>query len=101
PIFRIAFIASGQVLSPTSRPMRSAAAPVTCGAAKLVPLPVWVTAHCPDGSVVRVVMLVPGAATSGFSRSPWGLHGSPKQDVALIASVAPPPSVNAQLPMSL
>ena len=56
--------------------MRRAAVPVTCGAAKLVPLLVRV-AHVELPLQSRVVMLVPGAATSGFCRSPCGLSGSP------------------------
>src|SRR6185503_13628692 len=72
---RIAFTASGSVISAGLRSIICATTPVTMGAAKLVPEPILPT----NGEeFVVLTMKLPGAATSGFSRSLFCDVGSTK-----------------------
>ena len=74
---RIARSCSGQLPRNGFRWIRRAAVPATIGAAKLVPVSVWPGHGNPFESIW---MFVPGAATSGFSRSPIVDVGSTKLD---------------------
>ena len=66
-------------------PGRAPMIPATIGAAKLVPLLVWPDHGNPFDSIR---MFVPGAAISGFSRSPTVEVGSTKLDDAAMTSSA-------------
>src|SRR5579875_2192960 len=85
PAMMIALRASGHVVRPV-RWLTSAASPVTIGAAKLVPEPMPPT----QGELVVVLgMFVPGAATSGLTRSPEVELG-PTQLEQVYRIVSPP-----------